>query len=45
MTQFGFDTKGTEVVAAFPDKVKNKICMFSVCVSKKLYLQFMKTLK
>lgn len=27
MAQFGSDTKGTEIVAAFPEKVKNKICM------------------
>lgn len=26
--EFGFDTKGSEVVAAFPDKVRGKTCMF-----------------
>ncbi|KAL2004919.1 hypothetical protein VTN00DRAFT_2769 [Thermoascus crustaceus] len=29
MAQFGFDTKGTEVVAAFPDKVKNRIFLIT----------------
>lgn len=28
MTHFGHDVKGTEVVAAFPDAVRNGTCMF-----------------